>query len=232
MILCFYQLPHAAHTALGESFCRSHPDPSFLSASRLVHNLVYSLVIKHPAIKSSSRYHPDPWHDRWQCETAAAATAGRRGGFSSSTRSGINKLFSHNLPTANGDVERGSLTENDEELLTSHVEKEGSSGVNYISVKWDLWSWDEGYVYNEWFGLDPVMWCRVVPAPVPERQQSSLLQQDSSLSFPYMGDGSTSLVGSSITPSEGSSSVTAADIILPTGGFSTRADGLTSSDYI
>lgn len=86
---------------------------------------------------------------------------------------------------------------------------------------------DGGYVYD---GLDPVMWRRVVPAPVPESQQSSLLQQDSSLSFPYMGDGSTGLVSSSITPSGCSSSITAADI-LPTGDFSTVADGLSSSDY-
>ena len=61
MIFCFYQLPHAPHTALGECFCPLHPDPSFLSASRLVHNLVPSLVIKHPVFKSSSSYHPDPW---------------------------------------------------------------------------------------------------------------------------------------------------------------------------
>ena len=61
MILCFYQLPHAAHKALGEYFCPLHPDPSFLSASRLVHNLVPSLVIKHPVFMSSSSYHPDPW---------------------------------------------------------------------------------------------------------------------------------------------------------------------------
>lgn len=89
---------------------------------------------------------------------------------------------------------------------------------------------DRGYVYDEWFGLDPVMWRGVVPAPVPDSQQSSLLQQDSSLSFPYMGDGSTGLVSSSITPSGCSSSVTAADI-LPTGDFSTVADGFSSSDY-
>ena len=86
---------------------------------------------------------------------------------------------------------------------------------------------DGGYVYD---GLDPVMWRRVVPSPVPESQQSSLLQQDSSLSFPYMGDGSTGLVSSSITPSGCSSSVTAADL-LSTGDFSTVADGLSSPDY-
>ena len=60
MILCFYRLPHAAHTALGEYFCLLHPDPSFLSASRLVHNLVPSIVIKYPVSESSSRYHPNP----------------------------------------------------------------------------------------------------------------------------------------------------------------------------
>ena len=59
MILCFYRLSHVAHTALGEYFCLLHPDPSFLSASRLVHNLVPSLVIKHPVSKSSSSYHPN-----------------------------------------------------------------------------------------------------------------------------------------------------------------------------
>ena len=41
-----------------EYFYFFHPDPSFLSALRPVHNLVPSLVIKRPVSKSSSGYHP------------------------------------------------------------------------------------------------------------------------------------------------------------------------------
>ena len=37
-----------------EYFCPSHPDPSFLPVSRVVHNLVPSLVIQLPVSKSSS----------------------------------------------------------------------------------------------------------------------------------------------------------------------------------
>lgn len=48
------------HTALGEYFRLLHLDPSFLSASRLVHNLVPIPIIKHPVSKSSSSYHPNP----------------------------------------------------------------------------------------------------------------------------------------------------------------------------
>lgn len=37
-----------------EYFCPSHPDLPFLPVSRLVHNLVPSLDIQHPASRSSS----------------------------------------------------------------------------------------------------------------------------------------------------------------------------------
>lgn len=99
-----------------------------------------------------------------------------------------------------------------------------------LSVWNGIYGLDEDYVYDEWFGLDPVMWRRLAPAPVPERQQSSLLQQDLSSSFPDMGDDSTTLIGPSITPSGGSSSVTAADSLAEMGDSSSVADDLSSSD--
>lgn len=82
-----------------------------------------------------------------------------------------------------------------------------------MSVWNGIYGHDEGYVYDEWFGLDPIMWRRVSPAPVPlpESQQSSLLQQDSLLTFPDMGADSATLVGPFVNPSEVSSSVTIGD---------------------
>lgn len=51
-----------------------------------------------------------------------------------------------------------------------------------LSVWNGIYGNDDSYVYDEWFGLDPIMWRRVVePVPLEGQPQSSLLQND--LSF-------------------------------------------------
>lgn len=95
-----------------------------------------------------------------------------------------------------------------------------------MSVWNGIYGHDEGYVYDEWFGLDPVMWRRLAPAPLPEKHQSSLLQQDLSFSFPDPNDDPTS----SIIPSGDSSSVMAADYLAETGDSSTVANDLSPYD--
>lgn len=95
--------------------------------------------------------------------------------------------------------------------LQAMSKKRDRPGGEIMSVWNGIYGHDEAYVYDHWFGLDPIMWRRVVesvPAPGPEGQsQSSLLQNDlSSLSFADttvtktntdVGDGSTTLEDSS-----------------------------------
>lgn len=92
-----------------------------------------------------------------------------------------------------------------------------------LSVWNGIYGHDESYVYDEWFGLDPIMWRRAVePAPVPGsvQPQSSLLQNDlSSSSFP---DTSGTIISADV--GDDSTTLDDSSFIIPAGG-STSTDG-------
>lgn len=92
--------------------------------------------------------------------------------------------------------------------LQAMSKKRDRPGGETISVWNGIYGHDETYVYDEWFGLDPIMWRRVVePVPAEGQPQSSLLQNDlSSLSFADASGTKTSTdVGDDFTTLEDSS---------------------------
>lgn len=107
--------------------------------------------------------------------------------------------------------------------LQAMSKKRDRPGAETMSVWNGIYGHDEAYVYDEWFGLDPIMWRRVdpMPAPVPGGQpQSSLLQNDlSSLSFPDTGTSTSTDVGDGSTTWEHSS------FIIPPGDSPAIMDG-------
>lgn len=92
--------------------------------------------------------------------------------------------------------------------LQAMSKKRDRPGGETMSVWNGIYGHDENYVYDEWFGLDPIMWRRVVePVPAEGQPQSSLLQNDlSSLSFADASGTKTSTdVGDDFTTLEDSS---------------------------
>lgn len=103
--------------------------------------------------------------------------------------------------------------------LQAMSKKRDRPGGETLSVWNGIYGHDETYVYDEWFGLDPIMWRRVVePVPAEGQPQSSLLQNDlSSLSFadtsgtktsPDVGDDFTNLEDFSFINPPGDSTAT------------------------
>lgn len=104
--------------------------------------------------------------------------------------------------------------------LQAMSKKRDRPGGETMSVWNGIYGHDKAYVYDEWFGLDPIMW-RGVVKPVPKGQpESSLFQNDpSALSFPGTSGTSTNTdVGYDSTTLEDST------FTIPPGD-STAADG-------